>query len=269
MLAAETYQSTQLRGAAQLIKDHIGQVRKSADGFNLNTIGIARQIIPELDKDNEIKGATFTFISNGRARSKSEMLSNLQACSDAMQMLLDGRTLCNKSVSPAWKSTARLALVKSLFGWILAKTDANQAHGRVELIQHATYMKTRTFRDASDTMPPLEKSTHDPKAREDYKGGKWRRDCKRYLENGFNTGFICDANRRGGNGKTPPQGIAEILDKVQGSIGAPQSGHGNSQEPENKRRQTPRTSETSESSKIPTPTPAPKNPLQSGQRNVR
>ena len=55
MEAAETYQTTKLRGAAQLIKDNTAQVRKFEDGFSWDTLGLARQIIPHLAKETKLR----------------------------------------------------------------------------------------------------------------------------------------------------------------------------------------------------------------------
>ena len=46
-------------------------------------------------------------------------------------------------------------------------------------VHRATYVETRTFQNAADTGPLVKKLTHYPTARDVYKEGKRRNDCKR------------------------------------------------------------------------------------------
>ena len=102
---AETFHVEKLRGSAKLIKDHLDTARRIEWGYNLNAIRIARQIASQQDKDNNIKGGSFIFITNGGAHSTLEMISNLQACSNAMQRLIGEGADWVSSVSPPRKKS--------------------------------------------------------------------------------------------------------------------------------------------------------------------
>ena len=88
----ETFAPTKLRGAAQLISNHLGDFHRiNNDESNFNTLGPSLHTIPQYNREGAIKGATFTFISNGGAVSTLEFLPNAQAASNTLQRLLGGK----------------------------------------------------------------------------------------------------------------------------------------------------------------------------------
>ena len=99
MHGAEIFLAGEMRGG-EANKGSFGNGPPDRRGYSLNTLGIARRIIPQQDKEDSVKGASFVFITNGRTRNTLEMLSNQQACSRATRSLLDARAECSSSVCP-------------------------------------------------------------------------------------------------------------------------------------------------------------------------
>ena len=55
---------SEIRCTSLLIKQHIDALRMAAyDGNNSNTLGLARNTVPQINNKGEVKGSTLTFIS--------------------------------------------------------------------------------------------------------------------------------------------------------------------------------------------------------------
>ena len=82
-----------LKGAVDLILLHLSQTHREQTAtnisYNFNTLGLVRRVTPQYTKENVIKGATITLITNGCAFSTLEFLSNVQAASNALQRLAE------------------------------------------------------------------------------------------------------------------------------------------------------------------------------------
>ena len=127
----------------ELVNGHLETAHGIGRGYNSDTLGLARQIIPQLDKDNNIKGASFIFITNGATRPTLEMISNLQALSNATQRLIYARGDCSSiSFPPYTGQSGETYIGKASMRRILIKTDPNPVQGCATLAHHAAFMTT-------------------------------------------------------------------------------------------------------------------------------
>ena len=167
MHGAETHLVTKLRGDAQLIKDHLETANRTGGRYSLNTLGIARQITPQLDKDN-LKGSSFFFIANvwvggwvvvvvgGPDRSDLAMLGNLQACRNVAQRIIGEWADCSSSVcQPSKSQSGKISICETPTGRMIVKTDTNPSHSRATLARLATFLTTRTIQTTTDAKPLL------------------------------------------------------------------------------------------------------------------